>query len=961
MKINDKLYGFTVTKSYKVPELSATLFEMNYDKNGATLYFLDREDENKTFAISFKTIPEDDTGVFHIIEHSVLCGSKKYLVKEPFVELLKGSLQTFLNAMTYPDKTVYPVASRNDKDFQNLMNVYLDAVLHPAILENPNIFRQEGWHYELDGEGNLCRKGVVYNEMKGAYSSPDTLSAYNLMNMLYPDSCYRYESGGAPEAIPNLTYEQFIASHAKYYHPSNAQIFLDGSVNLDAALSLIDSYLSEYDALPIDFDIGEPASPGESFRKVEYEIAPTESEKNKGRVSLGYLSTRYDESAQNFAISVIFDAISSTNESVLKKKIIDSGLCEDFSIGNNDSMKRQFLQINFVNVKDGKEEELISLFNDTVREICDKGIDKELLEASLNTFEFKLRERDFGSMPKGIIFALSMLSSTLYGGNPTQELCYEGVLSQLREALSTDYYEKILSSLILENSDKATLIMKPSNTLGEKREGEYLKKLSEIKASFSESELQKIKEEAESVNLWQATPDSPEALATLPALTLDDIPSGIVKTPTRLEKIDTTPVLYHEINTEGIVYVNLYFDISDITKEEAYTLKLYTALTKAVPTEKYSASELQKEIKLNLGSLSFAIKNFSAKGRTKIYLHVSASALPSKKNELISLVSEVLLRSDYNQPEVLLTTLRQGKLALEEFFVDAGHAGGMARARAGISADGVVDEYTGGYEAYKITKSLIESFDASAEGVIGDILALKNKILNRSRLTVSVVSESEKDIARELVSIVPEGEKVAPVCEIKPFGAKAEGIVIPAQIAYASMVNNLSFASIKDDGAFAVCRTLLSYAHLWNAVRVQGGAYGSGFAYNGSSLNIGFYSYRDPTPKRSISCYKQSSEFLRAFVASGADLTQFIIGAVGDTTPLETPALKGRSADTRYLAGITHEDVVRRREELLSTNGDKLLKIADTLEALYESAPICVVAGKEKLDECDFLEDILTL
>ena len=962
LKVNQTLHGFKVVREYPVPELCATLYEMDYEKNGAKLYFLDREDDNKTFAIGFKTIPEDDTGVFHIIEHSVLCGSEKYPVKEPFVELLKGSLQTFLNAITFPDKTVYPVATRNDKDFLNLMSVYMDAVLHPAILHNPNIFRQEGWHYELDGE-NLVRKGVVYNEMKGAYSSPDTLSTYNIMDMLYPDTCYSCESGGSPESIPDLTYEQFLAAHAKYYHPSNSQIFLDGSVNLDDALSLIDSFLCEYDRLDIDFDIGDQESAPEQRREIEYEIAPTESEENKTRISLGFLSARFDESAKNTAYTVLFDALCSSNESPLKRRIIESGLCEDVYLGNNDGIKRQCAIINFSNVKDGKADELIELFYSSVKEICEQGIDKELLEASLNIFEFKSRERDFGSFPKGVLFAMNVAASSLYGGDPTQELRFNDTFAFLREALSGDYYERTLSELITENKSRATLIMTPSKTLGERREAKDREWLANYKATLSDEELENIKKIAEEIELWQKTPDTQEQLATIPALTLDDIPGEIERIPTELVRCDGVNVLRHDINTEGITYVNMYIDASDLTEEEIFLFKLYVALAKEVPTERYDVISLQKRIKSELGSLSVSMGNLNKKGEAKLYLQVNASALDSKCDSLVDLVREVLLTSKYNQKEVLINLLRQSKLSAEEFFVGAGHAAALSRTKAAIMANGVIDEYYNGYEAYVRTKALVASYDERFDGVIAKIEEIRAKLLNKNRLTVGITGAVNPSLEKELANMLPDGDKTVPVCNIQPLGVRKEGIVIPAQISYAVMSANLASVGKGENGAYHVARSLLSYAHLWNSVRVQGGAYGSGFIYTPATVSIGFYSYRDPTPVRSLSCYKQSSDFLRAFGASGEDMTKFIIGAVGETTPLLTPSLKGRLADSRYLTDTTPEEIIKGREELLNTDSAALLEIADTLDALYDNAPVCIVASKEKLSECPegFLDNILYL
>ena len=961
IKVNDTLHGFKVMNEYPVPSLSATLYKMEYLKNGAELYYLEREDENKTFSIGFKTIPEDDTGVFHIIEHSVLCGSEKYPVKEPFVELLKGSLQTFLNAMTFPDKTMYPFATRNDKDYLNLMNVYLDAVLHPAILSNPNIFRQEGWHYEFSSDGELCRKGVVYNEMKGAYSSPERIASRELMRMLYPDSCYAYESGGSPESIPNLTYEQFLASHAKYYHPSNAQIFIDGSVNLDDALALIDTYLCDYERLGLDFDIGEASAVREKSSMLEYEIAPTEDEKDKTRVALGFLSTRFDENEKNMALAVIFDAIASTNDSPLKKKILESSLCDELDLGNNDSMYRQFIQTNFTNVKDGKADELIELFYNTVREICNEGIDKEQLEACLNRYEFKMRELDFGSMPKGIIFAISLMASTLYGGDPIQEWRIDESFEFLRSRLSGSYYEDVLKEAILDNKSAVSVVLTPSKTLGQKRDADDKAALEEIRESLSQNELDEIRKTASELEIWQKTPDTEAKLASLPALTLEDIPKEIKKIPTEIFKIGENNCIYHDISTEGISYVNMYFDMSDITEEEVYALKLYAEMTCEVPTGKYDVSTLQKKIKSNLGALNFSLENFARGKECRVYLRVSASALSSKHAEMLELIREVLLSSDFRQKEILSNILRQSKLSLEEYFVGAGHAAGNKRANAAINALSVIDEYSSGYEAYKITKDLVENFDDRYEWIISLINKIKARILNRYRLTVSMVGKRDDTLLQSLYDIVEYGEKVAPVCEIQPFGAKKEGIVIPAQIAYASSSANLYMQNKLSDGAYHVIRSILSYEYLWNVIRVQGGAYGSGFVYSAQSLNLGFYSYRDPTPARSVEMYRKSADFLRNLAKESPDLTKFIIGAVGDTSPIMPPALAGKTADIRYFAGITDEDISRSRAQILGINKEKILEIADTLDKAFENAPVCIVAGKDKIDACDFLDEVLTL
>ena len=962
MKPNDKLYGFKVKAESEISELRARLFEMEHEKSGARLLFLDREDENKTFSIAFKTIPEDSTGVFHIIEHSVLCGSEKYPVKEPFVELLKGSLNTFLNAMTFPDKTVYPVASRNDKDFLNLTSIYLDAVFHPAMLKNENIFKQEGWHFEIDENGNMSRSGVVLNEMRGAYSSADTLGNYHQMNMLYPDTCYGVESGGKPEFITDLTYEQFVGSHKKYYHPSNSEIFLDGSVNLDEVLPLIDSYLKEFDKKEIDFDIADQKPIKEQRRTIEYEISKNEPTENKTKMKLGFLATRFDEIEKKTAISVLIDAIASSNESPLKKRLIDSGLCEDVQLTSLDSVKQNAVGLDFYNVKDGKCDELYSLFVDTVRAISKNGIDKSLLEASLNSIEFKTRERDFGTLPSGIVFALSILETSLYGGDPKANLLYENTFKTVREWISTDYFEKLLLSLFIENEHRAILIMTPSQTLGEENAAAERETLEKIKASLSDAEIEAIKSEDASLKAWQQKPDGEEELKTLPSLTISDLDPTVKKIPEKITKQDGTTVILHDIATGKITYSELIFDATDLNEKEIFDLRLLVSLFGNVRTKNYKAIDFQNEIKRELGSFDLSVSPVTNNGSAKIYVTLSASVLDSNKNELIRLIPEALYTSDYTDKEILRNILRQMKLESEESFVTAGHAAGITRSAAYTSLESAVTEYYSGYEAHLSIKTLDKNFDEEFDAVKDRITALAKRIFTKERLTVALTGEPDEKFISEVISVINSGEKLeSSECKIKPLGVRREGILIPAQASYAEMTANLSAISEKFTGSLNVASTLTSFAYLWNAVRVQGGAYGVGMLARNNGT-VGFYSYRDPSPLRTIGCYREAAGFLRAFAESGTDITNFIIGAVRDSSPLMTPKLMGSVQTMRYLRGISYEDECRRRKEILGTDKSALMKIADLLDKVTEVNAICIVADKEKLDSCkEILDTVLEL
>ena len=961
MKINETLYGFLVKRAVEIKDAGATLYEAEHIKSGARLLFFDREDENKTFSIAFKTIPEDSTGVFHIIEHSVLCGSKKFRVKEPFVELLKGSLNTFLNAMTFPDKTMYPVASRNDKDFFNLTDVYLDAVFHPAILENKNIFLQEGWHYEFDSEsGKLTRSGVVLNEMRGAFSSPDEVAAYHINEMLYPDTCYRFESGGEPSAITELSYEEFCDGHRKYYHPSNSEIFLDGSVNLDEILPLIDSYLSEYERRDIDFDIPDQPKIAPVTREIEYEISPGESPVNKTRLELGYLANRFDDQETAVALSVLLDAVASTNESPLKKEIIDSGLCEEMSFIPLDSIKQNSVTVDFKNVREGKWEELFELFISKTKELCERGIDKPTLSASLNSLEFKMREKDYGTMPIGLVYAMSALETSLYGGDPAQNLSYEKSFKVLREKLDTDYFERLLLSLFVENGHRAILVMHPSATLGEERAKKEAQELSKIKDSLKDSELSELIKTDCELKKWQQQPDTPEGLATIPALKLSDISADVEKTPQTVKTKDVATVLSHPIHTNGISYVDLCFDVSDLTADEIFDLRILISLIENVKTEKHSAIELQNLMKSELGGFSASVSPLTNSGKTKIYAIVSASALESKKDAIADITEEILYTSVYEDKETIHNVIKQLKMASDEAFIGSGHLAAFRRASAYINAESAVQEYYSGYEAHTRIKALDSGFDGEFSALCKRLRALSKKIFTRERLTLAITGAACESFEEKLISIVRSGESCSPVSHISPLGIRREGIVTPSQSAYAALAENVYNLGAEPHGSLNVARSLLSYGYLWGEVRVQGGAYGVGLLVRKGG-NLGFYSYRDPSPERTLGCYKKSSAFLREFAKSGEDVTKFIIGAVGDASPLTTPKLKGTLTTMQYLRGESYESRLETKRQMLNTDAIALEKIADIIDRMCDTDAICVVGGKDKLMTCKELETLIEI
>ena len=959
MKVNEKLHGFVVKEKIRIAELESDLYVLVYEKNGARLVFLDREDENKTFSISFRTPPEDSTGVFHILEHSVLCGSERFPLKDPFVELLKGSLNTFLNAMTFQDKTMYPVSSRNDKDFYNLVNVYMDAVLHPLALSSPNAFYQEGWHYELDDDGKLDYKGVVLNEMRGEYSSPEAVADRHLNEMLYPDTCYREDSGGDPAHITELTYEEFVSAHKKYYHPTGSEIFLDGSIDLDAILSLLDSYLSEYEmSCDPAAKIAYQPKIAPTERVIEYEIPTGESAENKTRVCLGYIIAEFCEQKKLLSAGILFSTLFSNNESPAKSKVIESGVCEDIIVSLRDGILEPCVTVDLINVKDGMEAAAVEAFYDAIRSVIEEGIDESQLSSSLNAMEFKLRERDYGTLPPGVVNAMISLESLLYSDDPAQNLRYEENLLSLRGE-GAKYYEELLSEIFLKNDRRATLVMHPSLTLGEERDKAEQEKLENIARGMTDAEKNEIKEQNRALLAWQESVDSEEALATIPRLNVSDISKEVKSVESEELKILDRTLLLHAVNTRGIVYTDTYFDISDIEREQIPILFIFNALLANLPTDKYTAVELQSLIKENLGSFDARMTALTNKGEPKIYLQVSASALENKKEKIPELVYHLLCNTVFDDSRAVKNLIRQTVIATEESFAATGHQAALGRASAQVGVEAAVREYYSGYEAHVAIKAMDKDFDSRWDDIRRGLESIARRFVTRERMLVGVAGCDDRDFLECLIKSAPEGEKVAPVCNIKPLPMRREGIVIPAQVAFASACYNLSMIGEEPTGSFDVVRALAGYEYLWGAIRVRGGAYGAGMVA-GISGNIGFYSYRDPTPKRTLDCFGEVAEFLRSFANEGGDVSKYIIGAIGDSEPIRTPRMRASLATVRYLRGIDNERNQRNRDSILSTDKDEILRIADLIEKCMSSPAVCVVGGKEKIDQLsDSLDAIL--
>ncbi len=947
MKKNDLLHGFRVLRVRALPELEGVLYEMEYEKNGARLCYLARPDENKTFAIAFKTVPTDDTGVFHILEHSVLCGSEKYPVKEPFVALLKGSMQTFLNAFTFPDKTMYPVSSRVEKDFHNLMDIYMDAVLHPAILTRPEIFLQEGFHITTEEDGSHGASGVVYNEMKGAYSSPEDVLGEYMNKLMYPDTCYGCDSGGEPGAILSLTYEQFLLAHATFYHPTQALIFLDGDMDIDAALAHLDTFLAPYERSerPVP-DIQDQPPRGHREATHFYEVTPDESEgAAKARLALGYLTFPFDAKKKLLALSVLSDVLCGSNEAPLKKALLDSGLCEDVSLYSYDGIKRAAV---ILEVRGAKEENLKKI-KETVRSVFEeaaKRLDEERLSAALNQIEFRHREKDFGSYPRGLIYAMSALESWLYSGDPAQNLCMNETLNDLRSALKTDFYTDLVREVFLENPHTAAVHLLPDPALAERRAAEEKCDIAALLKKMGKDAERTVLDKENALKAWQDTPDSEEALATLPSLALADIPTEPSFTETEVIEIGGRRLLYHPVNTDGILYADLFFSIPEIEKEDCALLSLLCQSLGAMDTERYTALALQNRIKAHLGSLAFSVDYVSERDpkQARAYLRMHLSLLPSQQNEALSLCEEVLYRTRFDKDKVQ-NLLKQTKLAFEEHILSSGHTAAMARVFATESLPDALVEYASGYESYLFIKDLDAHFEEKWTYILSKFNAYCQEFFTKGRCFATLTGERDTVFIEKLIEKIKGGEEKDGVISLPLLPKTREGIVTAARVAYAVYGGRLDGYSPEA----LVLRHLLSYEYLWSEIRIKNGAYGAGLVHRKNG-NTAFYSYRDPSPEASIKVYLGSEDFVRAFTEENADLTDIIIGTLGASDPLLSPHMQGDMATAEYLRGRTREDAIAFRRALLSISGAAIRAEAERIGALLKNGAICVIGAKEKLE-----------
>ena len=966
MFINDKMHGFTVTNIREVKEIGGRLVEMEHDATGARLVWADNGDENKLFSVGFRTLPEDSTGVFHILEHSVLCGSERYPVKEPFVELLKTSMNTFLNAMTFPDKTVYPVSSRIEQDYLNLMGVYLDSVFRPNILNNPNIFYQEGWHIDTSGD-EPAYKGVVFNEMKGALSEVDSVADETMTALLFPDSCYGYNSGGDPKAIPDLTYESFIEQYKRYYHPSNSYFYLDGDIPLEATLAKIEEYLAGFDRLD-DIPQLRIQSPVKNDRIISFAAS---SEDDKPLICMGKVISSWEDRDKMLALSIIMEQIADSNESPLKRAVLSSGLAEDMEIYVADGIAQPYLMMLFRGINTGENakadsaalkdisKRLICIVEETINEITEKGFSGRDLEASVNQTDFRFRQYP---EPQALYRMIAAYSSWLYGGDPALYLTTDSSIARVRSMIDNGEMEELAREILGDTSMLSTLILIPDSGYASKEAADEALRVKAAVEALDGPGREKLEELNRKLLEWQQNDDSEEALATIPQLDIADIDPMPQLIPTEEKDICGAKVLFHQLPSNGIVHVNIYFPVTQLALSDLPAAALITEFFRDLPTGRYDVLSLQNEIRMYIGGISFGLdilaKDDDSEECTPC-IRVRASVLADKLSEAEGLIAEILTGTKFDEKAMMRELITQIDEDSKRTAMANGHRLGLFEARSHWSARDAAAEAVNGHSFMQYMHGMssasddeLDEFTAFAEEVIRKSVCRQNAI-------IGVTADSYSDLSK-LMEKLPDGEAMPDKVHYESELPRRMGIEIPAAVSFAVTSYDLKSDGHKMSGNFQVAANIISLSHLWNSIRVQGGAYGASMSA-GRTGSLFCHTYRDPSPGRSLGIFRTTSDFLKDFASDeSVDIDGFIISTIASTEPLLSPAAKGRSADDFYLSGFTDEDRIRIRREILNTKTGDLAGLGDVLKDMAEKGTVCVVGPKSALEECEDLE-IFTL
>ena len=960
MTIHD-LAEYEILDEHRVEDVQSDGFILRHKKSGARIAILSNNDDNKVFYIGFRTPPEDETGVPHIIEHTTLCGSKKFPVKDPFIELAKGSLNTFLNAMTYPDKTVYPVASCNDQDFKNLMDVYLDAVFNPNITKYEEIFKQEGWHYELTGKDDELKiNGVVYNEMKGAYSSPDEVLSSQIYRSLFPDNTYSKDSGGNPEYIPKLTYEAYLDFYHKYYHPSNSYIYLYGDMDVVERLEWLDKeYLSLYDYKKVNSEINkQPAFDEIKNVEAQYSITMDDSQENKTYLSYNrVVGDSLDEMLYQ-AFDVLDYALVSSPGAPVKQALIDAGIGDDVYGSYDAGILQPVFSFVAKNANASQADEFESIIESTLKEVVKTGINKEALLAGINSSEFKFREADFGQFPKGLLFGLNCLDSWLFDDmKPFIHLECLGTFAKLRKAVDTDYFEKLIQEYLLDNTHGSSVTVKPKRGLGNERDEALAKELSDYKASLSDEEIKKLIEDTEHLKKYQEEPSSDEDLRKLPMLTRADMKKNAMPFSNIEDELSDVKVVRHDIESNGIDYISFLFDAGDFAQSELGYLGFFTNALGLVSTEKYSYTDLANATNIYTGGISTGTASHpDIKDRNNFVFkfEVKLKVLEKNLDKALELMEQMLLSSDFTDTKRLGELVAQIKARLQANLSSSGHLVAAMRSMSSFSRYALYQDELKGIAFYRSICRIEKELSESPKSVSDKLAAIAKKLFARNRMLISFTGNNEAygNAKPSLEKVMTGFNKMSAVgnqAEVH-FNTAKEAFIDASQIQYVAKTGDFICEGYEYTGALRLLRIILSYDYLWINVRVKGGAYGcmNTFLRSGESY---FVSYRDPNLSDTLDVYDRIPEYIKSFSPDERDMTKYIIGTFSALDTPMNPEAKGSRSLSAYLEGITYEQIQKERNEILNAQPEDIRRLADLVEAVLKKDSICVIGNENMIKE----------
>ncbi|HAX53231.1 MAG TPA: peptidase M16 [Lachnospiraceae bacterium] len=945
-------------------DLKSKGYLLRHKKSGAHVLLMENDDENKVFSIGFRTPTTDSTGVPHIMEHSVLCGSKEFPVKDPFVELVKGSLNTFLNAMTYPDKTVYPVASCNDTDFQNLMHVYMDAVFYPNIYRHEEIFRQEGWSYKLDSaDGKLEYNGVVYNEMKGAFSSPEGVLDRMILNSLFPDTTYANESGGDPEVIPELTYEQFLNFHKKYYHPSNSYIYLYGNMDMEEKLNWLDKeYLSSFEKIEVNSEIGyqKPFGKVKEF-EMEYSISSEETEEDNTYLSYNkVIGTSLDEKLY-LAFEILDYALLSAPGAFLKKALVDAGIGKDIMGSYDNGIYQPIFSVVAKNANIEQKEKFISVIEDTLKDIVKNGMDKKALEAGINYYEFRFREADFGNFPKGLMYGLQIFDSWLYDENkPFIHMQAIPTFEFLKAQIGTGYFEALIQTYILDNTHASIVVVKPEKGRTVRLDKELEEKLQKYKETLSAEEIGKLVKATENLLAYQEEESPKEELEKIPVLSREDISKEIAPIYNEEKEVDGIKLLHHNVDTNGIGYVTLMFDLSEVPEQKLPYAGMLQSVLGLVDTANYEYGDLFNEINVHTGGIGTSLELYADVTKVKekefrATFEMKGKALYPKMDVLFAMMREILMESKLEDEKRLKEILSMLKSRLQMSFQSSGHTTAALRALSYDSPLAKFKDDTDGIGFYQLVKEVEENFEEKKEELISNLKEIAANIFRADNMMVSYTSEEEglKAVCEEIKKIkisLYEEEKIGNAPCVIHCKKRNEGLKTSSKVQYVARVGNFIDHGAEYNGALQILKVILSYDYLWQNLRVKGGAYGCMSSFN--RIGEGYFiSYRDPNLKRTMEIYEGIVGYLKDFTVDERDMTKYIIGTISNIDRPMTPAAKGDRSMNLYMNHVTAEMIKKERMEILEAEQEDIRRLSKVVEAVLSAGQLCVIGNEEKIEE----------